>query len=52
MPLFSSDMDVAAESSLDKAEIFLTRAGGFVMIPHSAAIACAVRLKSPVTYVY
>ena len=45
-------MELLLASSLDRAVTFLTFSGGFVMIPHSAAIDCAVRLKSPVTYTH
>jgi hypothetical protein len=33
-----------------RAPTFLTAWVGFVTIPHSAAMACAVKAKSPVTY--
>lgn len=42
--------DTEERSSLDKAEMFSMKLAGEVMIPHSIAIACAVRAKSPVTW--
>ena len=36
---FSSESEIEYASSRDRAEMFLTRFGGFVMIPHSVAIA-------------
>lgn len=45
-----SESEIGTASSRERAEIPLTVLGGFVMIPHSVAIACAVRAKSPVTY--
>ena len=50
--LFSSveESEVEYASSRDRADMLLTIFGGLVIIPHSVAMACAVRAKSPVTY--
>ncbi len=51
-PFFSGPDEViedVSEEERERAEMFFTRWGGLVMMPHSTAIACAVRAKSPVT---
>ncbi len=52
--LFSALYELIEELSdeeRERAEMFFTRWGGLVMMPHSTAIAWAVRAKSPVTWI-
>ena len=49
MTLVSEEVDGTSNESRRRAVTDFTDSAEFVIIPHSVAMACAVRAKSPVT---